>query len=238
VKFGSSVTLLNDGPDAPFGGGGFRPSDPQTTGQVMQFRVNVPLQGSDATTPPALMIMPADLPPALAFPPPASVKRRSLALLELVATPPLPEIPVETNLGVITDAAAPLATVVAKKWEDAATENPAPSDTELWELYNFTEDAHPIHIHEVLFQVVNRQRIDKASGRPILTPTQPGPAENGDKDTVIAYPDEVTRVQMKFAGVAGRFVWHCHIVDHEDNEMMRPYQIGPADPAQPADRGA
>ena len=53
----------------------------------------------------------------------------------------------------------------------------------------------------------------------------------------MAYPGEVTRVQMKFAGVAGRFVWHCHIVDHEDNEMMRSYQVGPADPAQPIDRG-
>jgi FtsP/CotA-like multicopper oxidase with cupredoxin domain len=87
----------------------------------------------------------------------------------------------------------------------------------------------------VLFQVVNRQRIDEATGVPELTPTPPTPAENGYKDTVVAYPGEVTRVQMRF-GAPGRFVWHCHIVDHEDNEMMRPYQVGASDPLQPPDR--
>jgi FtsP/CotA-like multicopper oxidase with cupredoxin domain len=82
---------------------------------------------------------------------------------------------------------------------------------------------------------VNRQRIDKATGVPELTPTPPTPAENGYKDTVVAHPGEVTRVQMRF-GAPGRFVWHCHIVDHEDNEMMRPYQVGASDPLQPPDR--
>jgi FtsP/CotA-like multicopper oxidase with cupredoxin domain len=86
----------------------------------------------------------------------------------------------------------------------------------------------------VQFQVVDRQRLDKVTGLPIMAPAPPTPAENGFKDTVLAYPGEVTRVQMHF-GNNGRFVWHCHIVDHEDNEMMRPYQIGPADPDQPPD---
>jgi FtsP/CotA-like multicopper oxidase with cupredoxin domain len=52
------------------------------------------------------------------------------------------------------------------------------------------------------------------------------------KDTVIAYPGEVTRIKARF-GVPGQFVWHCHIVEHEDNEMMRPYRIGPEQPGQP-----
>ena len=228
VKLGKTVTLVNLGPDAPFGGGGFRPADPTSTGLVMQFRVTTTLKSADATTHPRQMVMPAIAPL------PAPARTRQLALLELMAMPPLPAIPVETNLGVIENPAAPLASVVAKKWADAPTENPQPGDTELWELYNFTADAHPIHIHEVLFQVVNRQPIDKATGLPVRTPTAPPPSENGFKDTVIAYPGEVTRVQMRF-GTAGRFVWHCHIVDHEDNEMMRPYQIGPTDPSQPPD---
>jgi FtsP/CotA-like multicopper oxidase with cupredoxin domain len=236
MRVGATVTLLNDGPDAPFGGAGFRPADPQTTGQVMQFRVG-PLTSVDATTPPEQMTMPDDLPNIPVFPPPANVLRRPLALLEMMAKPPLPAIPVETNLGVIGDAAAPLASVVAKKWDQPITENPAPGATEMWELYNFTADAHPIHIHEVLFQVVNRQRLDRATGVPVSTPVPPPAAENGFKDTVIAYPGEVTRVQMKFSGSGGRFVWHCHIVDHEDNEMMRPYQVGPADRKQPPERG-
>ncbi len=235
VKFGKSVTLVNSGPDAPFGGGGFRVADPQTTGLVMEFRVNVPLAGADASTPPAALIMPADLPAAPAFPPPAGsvTTTRPLALVELTATPPLPAIPVETNLGVITNTAAPFASIVAKKWDTPVSETPGVGDVEQWEFYNFTVDAHPIHIHEVFFQVVNRQRIDKATGLPIQTPVPPNPWEDGFKDTVVCYPGEVTRVKLQPFPNAGRFAWHCHIVDHEDNEMMRPYRVGPADPYEP-----
>ena len=113
-------------------------------------------------------------------------------------------------------------TVVPLTSQDPITENPALNSIEVWEIYNFTVDAHPIHIHEVQFQVVNRQPIDGAA-RP------PEPSESGDKDTVIAYPGEITRVKALFDR-AGLFVWHCHIVEHEDNEMMRPYFIGPNPP--------
>jgi FtsP/CotA-like multicopper oxidase with cupredoxin domain len=54
----------------------------------------------------------------------------------------------------------------------------------------------------------------------------------GRKDTVIALPGEVTRVKATFS-TPGQFVWHCHIVEHEDNEMMRPFRIGPVQPGQP-----
>ena len=60
----------------------------------------------------------------------------------------------------------------------------------------------------------------------------PEPWETGFKDTVIAYPGQVTRVKATFAN-AGQYVWHCHIVEHEDNEMMRPFRIGPEQPGQP-----
>jgi spore coat protein A len=62
--------------------------------------------------------------------------------------------------------------------------------------------------------------------------TAPEPWETGRKDTVIAYPGQITRVRASF-DTAGQYVWHCHIVEHEDNEMMRPYRIGPAQPGQP-----
>jgi spore coat protein A len=103
------------------------------------------------------------------------------------------------------------------EWADPITENPAVGDTEVWEMHNFTEDAHPIHIHEVQFQVVNREPFGGA-------PYGPEPWETGFKDTVIAYPEPASRPPFK---VPGRFVWHCHIVEHEDNERMRPYFIGP-----------
>ena len=111
-------------------------------------------------------------------------------------------------------------TPVHKEWDDPITENPAFGATEIWEIHNFTVDAHPIHIHEVQFQVVNREPFEDAAARP------PERWETGFKDTVIAYPEEITRVKATF-DLAGRYVWHCHIVEHEDNEMMRPYRVGP-----------
>ena len=121
-------------------------------------------------------------------------------------------------------------------WMDPVTENPAPGDTEVWEVYNLTADAHPVHIHEVAFEVVDRQPITVVDGFVDLDPESPRaaalPGETGRKDTVIAYPEQVTRVRATF-GTAGQYVWHCHIVEHEDNEMMRPFRVGPA-AARPA----
>jgi len=80
--------------------------------------------------------------------------------------------------------------------------------------------------------------VDEESGTVRLAegsePRPPDPGEGGWKDTVIAYPGEVTRVRMRF-DTEGQFVWHCHIVEHEDNEMMRPYRIGPVQEGQPSD---
>jgi FtsP/CotA-like multicopper oxidase with cupredoxin domain len=123
-------------------------------------------------------------------------------------------------------------------WSEAVTENPSVGTTEVWEFYNATADAHPMHIHEVQFEVVNRQPIfvdDVNKTFQVVQGSQPAPPEpweTGLKDTVIAYPGQVTRVRAMFA-TPGQFVWHCHIVEHEDNEMMRPYRIGPEQPGQP-----
>lgn len=106
-------------------------------------------------------------------------------------------------------------------WKNDVTENPQQGDVEIWEIYNFTVDKHPIHIHQVMFQVVERQSLAGGTARP------PDAWENGWKDTVIAYPQEITRVRMKFE-FPGRYVWHCHILEHEDNEMMRPLDVLPA----------
>ena len=121
---------------------------------------------------------------------------------------------------------------------DEVTENPVVGATEVWEMYNATGDAHPMHIHEVVFEVVNRQEIlvdeeaHEVRVMPGSTPRPREPWETGFKDTVIAYPGQVTRVRAQFKS-PGQFAWHCHIVEHEDNEMMRPYRIGPMQPGQP-----
>ncbi len=102
------------------------------------------------------------------------------------------------------------------------TENPRVGDTEEWAIYNFTEDAHPIHLHLVRFEIVSRTSMQ---GEPIPNRSVM-PWETGFKDMVIAYPDEITTIKAKF-DLAGLYVWHCHIVEHEDNEMMRPYVVSP-----------
>ena len=149
------------------------------------------------------------------------------------------DAPAAALLGTVVGDASSGATLVPAMWSDEITENPQVGDIEVWEFYNTTADAHPMHIHETFFEVVNRQAIEVDEEERIVRvdagspPRGPEPWELGWKDTVIAYPGEVTRVKLQFT-VPGQFVWHCHIVSHEDNEMMRPYRIGPVQPGQPA----
>jgi FtsP/CotA-like multicopper oxidase with cupredoxin domain len=228
VPTGTSITLRNVGPDEPFGGFPVQPADPESTGQVMQFRVGA-ARDSDPTTPPQFLTLPP-------ITPLVGGTARPLALLEEMSThPSFAHVPVETLLGTVEHGVA-----VKRMWMDPVTENPAVGATEVWEFYNFTVDAHPMHVHEVAFQLVNRERLvlDPSTGEP-MQPVQltgvvrpPEPWEMGFKDTVIAYPGEVTRIRAQFR-TSGQFVWHCHIVGHEDNEMMRPFRIGPPQPGQP-----
>ena len=229
VPVGNYV-LGNIGPDEPFGGGApdedFDPADPASTGQVMEFRV-VPAVAPDSTTPPQFLVLPAITPL------PAPVRTRPLALVEMAST--TWDGPAEAMLGTVDEFGVP----VPYMWMEPVTENPNVGDTEMWEMYNFTADAHPMHVHEVVFEVVNRQAlVTNADGeteppaRLVGDPRPPEAWEKGFKDTVIAYPGEVTRIRAQF-NVPGQFVWHCHIVEHEDNEMMRPYRIGPAQSGQP-----
>jgi spore coat protein A len=213
LPVGTELYLINEGPDEPFGGGepgeGFEAADPATTGQVLKLTV-VPLASRDTSVPPDQLTLPTFTP----LPPATTTRRVSLneedsAVLEGVG-------PRAALLGTLDASGHP----VHMGWDDPITEHPALGATEIWELHNFTEDAHPIHIHEVQFQVVDRQPFQDAPARP------PERWETGYKDTVIAYPDEITRVKATF-DLAGLYVWHCHIVEHEDNEMMRPYRVGP-----------
>ena len=110
-------------------------------------------------------------------------------------------------------------------WGDPIHTNPALNSTETWELWNWTEDGHPIHLHLVKFKVLNREPFDPDTGDPSGDVRPPEATEAGWKDTVIAYPGEVTRLNATF-DIAGLYVWHCHIVEHEDNEMMVPYCVG------------
>jgi FtsP/CotA-like multicopper oxidase with cupredoxin domain len=190
----------------------------------MQLRV-VARVGADPSTPPSQLVLPA-IPPL-----PSVTRTRQVSLNERNSETVLvsqsdgnivldcangePFGPRHALLGIVAGGEG-----VALHWDDPITENPGVGDTEIWEMYNFTADAHPIHIHEVTFDVVDREGIGTGEVR--------GPEvwETGRKDTVVAYPGEITRVRANYDR-AGLFVWHCHIVEHEDHEMMRPYVVGP-----------
>jgi spore coat protein A len=119
-------------------------------------------------------------------------------------------------------------------WHMPITERPVLGTTEIWELVNLTDDVHPIHLHMVKFQILDRRRFDAFQYMTAQTLRFVGPSavaeanEMGWKDTVRVNPKTVTRIIVPFEGFSGRFVWHCHILEHEDNEMMRPYEILPA----------
>jgi FtsP/CotA-like multicopper oxidase with cupredoxin domain len=172
-------------------------------------------------------------------------------------------------------------------FENYLTEFPLEGDTEVWEIANMTMDSHPIHLHAIQFQLINRQTFNMAAfmaaydmafpggmfmpgyGPPLAydgsdplsggklggnpdnapylagLPMPPLGPEAGWKDTVIMHPGQITRIAVRWApqhfaaGAAagfdftpnegnGVYVWHCHITDHEDNEMMRPDWINPA----------
>ncbi len=157
-------------------------------------------------------------------------------------------------------------------WGDPITENPNVGDTEIWEIFNATVDAHPIHLHLVHFEVYRRFKFgadlvpqplithdggigtgarleninigstrnftnssrnntsNNINGNNILDNSRAAKigvltTEEGPKDMVLCYPGEVTLIKVKF-DKPGRFVWHCHILSHEDHEMMRPIQVG------------
>jgi FtsP/CotA-like multicopper oxidase with cupredoxin domain len=253
---GTRIVLENIGPDEPFGGGepcvdglvlgvscDFAASDPGTTGVVLAFDV-VPRTGPDRSR------VPGELPAA--DPPPPSSVTRTLSLNEMMSmnqvgcfdadgalviantacpegTEPMPFGPTQAMLGTLgaDGNASPL------MWGAPITENPALGATETWEIYNFTADAHPIHVHLVQFRVLERELLATDAEGIATQPAQltgtvspPEAWEAGYKDTVIAYPGQVTRIRATF-DIAGLYVWHCHILEHEDNEMMRPYRVGP-----------
>jgi FtsP/CotA-like multicopper oxidase with cupredoxin domain len=202
----------------------------------MDFRV-VPAVAPDPTTPPMFLQLP------VITPLPVETFTRKLALIEKMgmgfdANGGMVDGPVEALLGRLVDNGNGLE-VVHDLWMDAVTENPAVGATEVWEIYNTTGDAHPMHVHEVKFEVVNRQGLVLDVNGDVVQPIQldgpmtlPEPWETGFKDTVIAYPGQVTRIRAQF-NKPGQYVWHCHIVEHEDNEMMRPYRIGLEQAGQP-----
>jgi spore coat protein A len=175
---------------------------------IMQFRVaSESAQDSSA--------LPDTLRPLVRIPESAAVKTRLLSLNENI------DFYGKSQIMLLNDA----------HWQMPVTENPVLNSTEIWSLVNLTDDSHPIHLHLVRFQILDRrpfhrflyqarqQVVYRGAAQP------PSPGESGWKDTVQAHPGMVTRIIARFEGYTGRYVWHCHVLEHEDNEMMRPYDV-------------
>jgi spore coat protein A, manganese oxidase len=128
-----------------------------------------------------------------------------------------------------------------KHWCDPVTEDPQAGTSEIWSFANTTGDVHPIHTHLIRFQVLNRQAFDVQQylqNNKLVFTGAPMPPERNErpawKDTIKTYAGYITRVIQRFdlpagtpvvAGQKFRYVWHCHVLEHEDNEMMRPYDV-------------
>jgi spore coat protein A len=121
-----------------------------------------------------------------------------------------------------------------KHWHEPVTETPKLGATEIWEFVNLTEDTHPMHLHLVRFQVLDRRLFDVFAYRNdkglryLAAATQPAPNESGWKDTVQCPPGMITRIIVRFDGYAGKYLYHCHILEHEANDMMRPFEVLPS----------
>jgi FtsP/CotA-like multicopper oxidase with cupredoxin domain len=272
--------LLENDAVTPYPGG--LPTDPSSSGEVMQFRV-VPLTAPDTSSlPTSLNYLPTRLPHDSMTP------ERHLVITEI-------EDP--------TTGTPTVALINNTCWEKPRTEDPIQGTTEIWQITNMTPDTHPIHLHLVEFNLLDRRQFDKnaymraldrangtngsvisgdasdahgpvlgpppfctsaivppsvgvggpaISNQPMVIPDvttyyvgssiPPNPTEAGFKDTVRVKHNTVTRFLVKFSpqdpadGTAngfftafdptvGEYVWHCHITEHEDNEMMRPYKV-------------
>jgi len=245
---GTKLKMINTGPDEPYGGfddDEIEPADPDTTGQVMMFVVDAALNNPDgdpSTDPFDLVLLPEpdDKPVD---------KYMDLALKEKVS-----DICVETSeddecqleyvdcsLGEVDPGSlendlsyGPIIVELGfdgskgpggarmKRWSDPLDpkDNPELDSTQIWEIWNWTPDAHPIHLHLLSFDVIGRY--DAYDPTDEVITTQPWEMQ---KDTLIMYPYTVTLIKMTF-DIGGYWMWHCHILSHEDNEMMLPFCVG------------
>jgi spore coat protein A, manganese oxidase len=184
-------------------------ADPKTVGQVMQFRVGTTLSAPDTSVIPA---NPRPITPLST----AGATVRTIPLTEILD--PLTGFPVRLELE-------------NKTFHDPVSIMPELGATEVWEFVNTTADTHPIHLHLVMFQVLDRSRFDAktyaANGTlKRMAVKGPNPNERGWKDTVMVGPGEVVRIAATFDKV-GTFPFHCHILEHEENDMMRPFAVMP-----------
>ncbi|NYF78997.1 multicopper oxidase family protein [Granulicella arctica] len=211
---GKSFSLINDAPAPYTMGGQYLPEE------VMLFKVGKLLSGKDSSA------IPDTLVPFELLNPSFTTHERMLLVSERERS---------------SDGYVIIGLLGNARWHEPITEDPKAGSTEIWSFVNITSDVHPLHVHLVQFQVLNRQSFDvltyQQTGKLVFTGKPMAPESNerpARKDTIKSYPGYVTRVIMRFdlphgtevtPGQEFLYVWHCHILEHEDNEMMRPYKV-------------
>lgn len=190
---------------------------------VMQFRVELPLKGVDQS------VIPGELRHFEKLDEDMAIKTRRIVMTQDLDAQGRIMLSLNHNM-----------------FGDPATEMPEYDTIEIWELASdiFVPGAplgippnitHPIHLHLVQFQILDRRPIDlskfnqnawiNGDNQAIGNPENPDPSEIGWKDTVRVDPGKVTRIIVHFKNYTGEYVWHCHILEHEDHDMMRPLRI-------------
>jgi spore coat protein A len=120
----------------------------------------------------------------------------------------------------------PMWTINGLMWDDIS-EFPVYGSTEIWTWHNQSGISHPMHMHLISFQILDRQVINEATGLPEGPLLPPEASEKGWKDTANSPPGFRTRVIARFDGFTGTYPYHCHILEHEDHEMMRQFEVRP-----------
>ena len=199
--------LLHNNAKSPFKGLDSPVEDEAPLAEVMLFKVKDMMATDNSSLPMSL----------------TSVKRHSESSALKVRNLTLEEL--------LDEEGNPIAALLnGMMFHDTITEKPILNTTEIWRIINLTEDVHPIHLHLVQFNLLDRRPFDVAhyetTGVIMYTgpAMSPDPNEMGWKDTFRAHPGQVSRIIARF-NRAGLYVWHCHILEHEDNEMMRPYEV-------------
>jgi spore coat protein A, manganese oxidase len=205
---GLTLTLRNTA-KAPYPAGAA--PDPQTTAQIMQFRVAATANGPDTS------VIPANPRPVAKLDPAQAAATRDIKMTEIID--PVLDEPFQLQLE-------------DKMYRDPIDIFPKLGTTEVWQFINTTGDTHPMHLHLVQFQVLSRQSFDvgayleTGSLRLLGTARAPDANEMGWKDTVRVDPGQVVRIIARFDHL-GNYPVHCHILEHEENEMMRPFEVVP-----------
>jgi spore coat protein A, manganese oxidase len=211
---GKTVTLTNDA-SAPYPGWNVQNAHWPEVYEFMQFRVVFPVTKKTSFSMPAQM-------PFSTLDETQAVITRDFVLSEQLGDQ-------GRSMGV---------RINGKGYDDPVTETIKLGSVEKWRFFNTSDDAHPMHLHLVQFQILHRQGFDATAlqnGKVELIGNvrKPHANEAGWKDTAVVVPGDVLTILARFEGYTGRYVFHCHMLEHEDNDMMRPFEVVPVD-AEPS----